>query len=125
VRNPPIDNYDLGNFTTKRQREVRRFYGRKPKRIADIIAQLITARGYGRIGTDEQLVAAWQKAAGETLAKASRVGKLRRGTLEVWVANSTMMQEFGFEKARILAALQSDLPDAKIRDLRFKVGQIN
>lgn len=125
MRNLPIDNYDLGNFTTRRQREERRFYGRRPKKISDVIAQLITARGYGRIGTDEQLVAAWQKAAGETLAKASRVGKLRRGQLEVWVANSTMMQEFGFEKARILAALERDLPDAKIRDLRFRVGSIS
>jgi hypothetical protein len=116
---------NASDYTIRRDREERRFYGRRPKKISDVIAQLITARGYGRIGTDEQLAATWQKAAGETLAKASRVGKVRRGQLEVWVGNSTMMQEFGFEKARILAALQRDLPDAKIRDLRFKVGSIN
>jgi predicted nucleic acid-binding Zn ribbon protein len=119
------DQPDVSDFAARRQREERRFYGRRPKKISDVIAQLITARGYGRIGTDEQLVVTWQKAAGETLAKASRVGKLRRGQLEVWVANSTMMQEFGFEKARILAVLQRDLPDAKIRDLRFRVGSIS
>jgi hypothetical protein len=113
------------DFTARRQREEHRFYGRRPKKIADVVAQLITQRGYGRVGADEQLVAAWQKAAGDALAKMSRAGKLRRGQLEVWVANSTAMQEFGFEKARILAALQRELPDAKIRDLRFKVGQIN
>src|SRR5215475_10281104 len=125
VRNPPIDNYELGNFSSKRQREERHFYGRKPKKIADVVAQLITQRGYGRIGADEQLTADWQKSAGDPLAKFSRAGKVRRGTLEVWVANSTMMQEFGFEKTRILAALQRELPDTNIRDLRFKVGQIN
>ena len=113
------------DFAAQRQREERRFYGRKPKKIGDVVAQLITQRGYGRLGTDEQLSTAWQKSAGEPLAKFSRAGKIRRGTLEVWVANSTMMQEFGFEKARILAALQTELPDAKIRDLRFKLGQIN
>jgi predicted nucleic acid-binding Zn ribbon protein len=123
MNNSPLDG--ATDYAARRQREERRFYGRRPKKISDVIAQLITARGYGRIGTDEQLVATWQKAAGETLAKFSRVGKLRRGQLEVWVANSTMMQEFGFEKARILAALQRELPDAKIRDLRFMVGQIN
>jgi hypothetical protein len=117
--------FDVQDFAAQRQREERRFYGRRPKKISDVVAQLITQRGYGRIGTDEQLVAAWQTAAGETLAKSSRAGKVRRGQLEVWVANSTMMQELGFEKARILAAIQRDLPDAKIRDLRFKVGQIN
>jgi hypothetical protein len=113
------------DFTARRDREERRFYGRRPKKIGDVVAQLITQRGYGRVGTDEQLVAAWERAAGETLAKFSRPGKLKRGLLEVWVANSTMMQELGFEKGRILAAIQRELPEAKIRDLRFKVGQIN
>jgi hypothetical protein len=113
------------DFTARRDREERRFYGRRPKKIGDVVAQLITQRGYGRVGTDEQLAAAWQRAAGETLAKFSRAGKLRRGQLEVWVANSTMMQEFGFEKGRILAAIQRELPEAKIRDLRFKVGSIS
>jgi hypothetical protein len=117
--------FDVRDFAAQRQREERRFYGRRPKKIADVVAQLITQRGYGRIGTDEQLTAAWQKATGETLAKFSRVGKLRRGQLEVWVANSTMMQEFGFEKGRILAAMQRELPDAKIRNLRFRVGSVN
>jgi hypothetical protein len=112
-------------FAAQRQREERRFYGRKPKKIGDVVAQLITQRGYGRIGTDEQLSAAWQKAAGGPLAKFSRAGKIHRGTLEVWVANSTMMQEFGFEKVRILTMLQTELPEAKIRDLRFKIGQFN
>jgi hypothetical protein len=113
------------DFTARRDREERRFYGRRPKKIGDVVAQLITQRGYGRVGTDEQLVAAWQRAAGETLAKFSRPGKVKRGLLEVWVANSTMMQELGFEKGRILAAIQRELPEAKIRDLRFKVGSIN
>ena len=113
------------DFTARRDREERRFYGRRPKKIGDVVAQLITQRGYGRVGTDEQLAAAWQRAAGETLAKFSRAGKLRRGQLEVWVANSTMMQEFGFEKGHILAAIQRELPEAKIRDLRFKVGSIS
>jgi hypothetical protein len=125
----PLDNRTshtpATDFAIRRRREVRHFYGRKPKKIADVVAQLITQRGYGRIGTDEQLTEAWQKAAGDPLARFSRAGKIRRGILEVWVANSTMMQEFGFEKTRILAAIQRELPDANIRDLRFKVGQIN
>jgi hypothetical protein len=116
---------DVRDFAAQRQREERRFYGRRPKKIADVVAQLITQRGYGRIGTDELLTAAWQKAAGEAFAKFSRPGRVRRGQLEVWVGNSTMMQELGFEKGRILATLQRELPDAKIRDLRFRVGSIN
>ena len=112
------------DFAARRQREEKRAYARRPKKIADIVAQLLTQRGYGRIEANEQLAEAWAAAAGEPLAAASRPGKLRRGTLEVAVTNSTMMQEFTFHKQRILAELGRALPDAKIRDLRFRVGPI-
>ena len=36
-----------------------------------------------------------------------------------------MMQELTFQKQHILAELGRTLPDAKIRDLRFRVGTIN
>jgi len=112
------------DFAARRDREARRSAARRPKRIGDVVAQLITARGYGRCEADERLVAAWAAAAGASLAKASRVGKLRRGTLEVTVANSTAMQEFTFERERILAELARSMPEANIRGLKFRVGQV-
>jgi len=89
-----------------------------------VLAQLITARGYGRIQANADFAAAWQAAAGETLARFTRVGQLRRGQLEVTVANSTIMQELTFQKQQILAKLQHELAEAKIRGLRFRVGAI-
>jgi len=112
------------DFAARRQREERRTYARRPKKIADVIAQLITQRGYGRIQANEELADVWAAAAGEPLASFSRPGKIRRGTLEITVTNSTIMQEFTFEKERILANLGQKLPDAKIRNLRFRVGTI-
>jgi predicted nucleic acid-binding Zn ribbon protein len=112
------------DFAARRQREERRTYARRPKKIADVIAQLITQRGYGRIQANEELADVWAAAAGEPLATYSRPGKIRRGTLEITVTNSTIMQEFTFQKERILANLGRKLPDAKIRDLRFRVGTI-
>jgi hypothetical protein len=112
------------DFAARRDREVRRSYAQRPKKIGDVVAQLIAQRGYGRIEANEELAAAWASAAGESLAAASRVGRLRRGQLEVWVANSTAMQEFGFQKQRILAELTRTMPTANIRGLRFHVGQI-
>jgi len=113
------------DFAARRQREERRSYARRPKKIADVIAQLITQRGYGRIEANEELADVWATAAGEPLATHSRPGKLRRGTLDVTVTNSTIMQEFTFQRQRILTELGRRLPGAKIRDLRFRVGQIN
>ncbi len=112
------------DFASRREREARRSYARRPKKIADVVAQLITQRGYGRIEASQQLADAWAAAAGNPLAAYSHPGKLCRGTLEVTVTNSTIMQEFAFQKQRILAELNRWMPDAKIRNLRFRMGTI-
>lgn len=112
-------------FIARRGREQRRHYARRPKKIADVLAQLISARGYGRIQANADFSAAWNEAAGPALARFTRPGQIRRGQLEVTVANSTTIQELTFQKQSILAALQAELPDASIRDLRFRLGAID
>jgi predicted nucleic acid-binding Zn ribbon protein len=115
---------NAADFAARRDREERRTFARRPKAIRDVVAQLLNKRGYGRFAANQQLAEAWTAAAGE-LAAASRAGKLSRGTLEITVTNSTIMQEFSFHKHQILAELGRTLPDAKIRNLRFRVGTIN
>ena len=90
-----------------------------------MLAQLITARGYGRIQANADFAAAWQAAAGETLARHTCPGRLRRGLLDVTVTNSTVVQELTFQKQQILAELQAQMPDVRIRDLRFRIGAID
>lgn len=119
----PTENA-AADFSARRDRARARYYARKPKKIADILAQLITARGYGRVQSDANLIAAWQQAAGETIASYTRPGRLRRGTLEVIASNSTIVQELTFQKQQVLTQLQTQLPDAHIRDIRFRVGSI-
>jgi len=122
INDPPITI--AADFAARREREQRRHYARRPKKIADVLAQLITARGYGRIQAAADFTAAWQAAAGPSLARCTRPGRLRRGQLEITVSNSTIVQEISFQKQRILAALQQELPDARIRDLRFRIGSV-
>ena len=112
------------DFEARRDREQRRLYARKPKKIGNILAQLITARGYGRIQADANFADAWQTAVGPALAKYTHPGRVRRGVLEVTVGNSMTVQELTFQKQQILTKLQIQLPDARIRDLRFRVGSI-
>jgi predicted nucleic acid-binding Zn ribbon protein len=121
--NPARD--DISDFENRREREQRRFHARRPKKIGDVMARLITLRGYGRLQANADLAAAWAAAAGDPLARASRAGQIRRGKLEVTVSNSTSMQELSFQKQRILAELTRRLPDARIRDVRFRVGAID
>ena len=42
-------------FAARREREQRRHYARRPKKIGDVLAQLFTSRGYGRVQADGEL----------------------------------------------------------------------
>jgi predicted nucleic acid-binding Zn ribbon protein len=122
VVNPPSD--ELDDFNRRGQQQRRRFFGGQPKRMSDILAQLVQKRGYAQVRADQAHRDAWQTAAGPAIAAVTEPGKITRGTLEVTAANSLVMQELSFEKERLLAAIQAAMPEAGIKQLRFKVGQV-
>jgi len=103
----------------------RQRHGRKPKRIADVLSRLIAKKGYGRLQATAQFEQAWAAAVGPDLAKLSKAGRLRRGTLEVTVRNSTVSQELQFNKQQLLGKLQESMTDCSIQDIRFRVGTID
>jgi predicted nucleic acid-binding Zn ribbon protein len=115
---------DWQDLERRSQSHRRWYYGRQPKPIADVIAQVVQKRGYAQVRAAGQWNEAWAAAAGEQFAAVTEVGQLRRGVLEVTVANSLVMQELTFEKERILEHLQTVRPDAGIKQLRFRVGRI-
>ena len=97
---------------------------RGPQTIGNVLSELMSRRGYARIQSAAAYDVAWSEAAGPLAAKYTRPGQVRRGTLEVVVANSTLMQELGFQKQDLLDALAKLLPDEGIKNLRFRVGNI-
>lgn len=123
MNNPTPEQLEYLTKRTAQQR--RRFYARQPKKLSDVMAQLVVKRGLGKKQSNEQLQAAWQAAAGPALGKLSQAVAVRRGKLEVLVASSIMMQEIGFARGRILGELQQKLPEAKISDLKLRVGRID
>jgi predicted nucleic acid-binding Zn ribbon protein len=97
---------------------------RGPQRIGNVIGQLLARRGYARVQTSQQLVAAWADVAGPVAAGATRVGSCRRGTLEIVVANSAVMQELNFHKQELINQLIARVPGQSIRALRFRAGPV-
>ena len=93
-----------------------------PRKIADVLSDLMARRGYARQQSSDDLSSAWRQAAGELFAQHSRVGLVRHGRLEVTVTHSALVQELTFQKAAILAHLRAALPRQQINDLRFRVG---
>ena len=100
------------------------YKSRGPQPIGDILAELMSRKGFARVLGEEAYQAAWEESVGESAAQYTRTGKLRRGLLEIIVANSMLIQELTFQKAALLKSLQQKLPDEKIRGLRFKVGVV-
>jgi len=98
---------------------------RDPKQIGSVLTELMAQRGFTWVKSAESYGAAWQEAAGPLAAKYTRVGSLKRGTLEVVAANSTLVQELGYQKPAILKTLAQLLPDAGIKNVRFRVGSID
>jgi predicted nucleic acid-binding Zn ribbon protein len=95
------------------------------EQIGDVVARLMVRRGYGRELSSAIEEEVWRQAVGEVLAQHSRPGQTRRGVLQITVRNSTVLQELIFQKSELLQTLAERLPDAGIRDLRFRVGVVD
>jgi predicted nucleic acid-binding Zn ribbon protein len=97
---------------------------RGPRKLGEVMPQLMARRGYGRLLSHDEFQEAWQAVSG-VLMQQSRPGQLRRGVLEIIVNNSVVMQELTFQKRSLLRQLNERLPHQPIRDLRFTVGLID
>lgn len=97
---------------------------REPQRMANVLSQLLARRGYAQQQSLADQEDAWKNAVGEELARLTRPGLVRRGVWEVFVSNSTLLQELTFRKRELVAKVTASLPNHKIRDLKFRVGPV-
>jgi len=120
---------DLAELDRRRATQQRRFYARRPKRIGNVVAQLVQRKGYAQIRAAGDREEAWREAlggqGGDQWIAATRVAGLRRGVFEVQVANSLLMQELTFQKETLLKRLQDALPEDGIKQIKFTVGQFS
>ena len=102
----------------------RRRFRRRPKRPANLLSQLMARKGYGQQKSTNELQDAWEKAA-HTMKDYTRTGAVRRGVLEVIVVSSAVTQQLEFQKKQLLAELNRQLPQNKISDIRFRIGNVH
>jgi Dna[CI] antecedent DciA-like protein len=94
-----------------------------PEPLREILARLITARGWGQRQARLHLERAWTTAMGGENETGTRILGLRRGVFEVEVNNAVLLQELAsFQKRKLLAKLRECLPNHTVNDLRFKAG---
>jgi len=103
----------------------RTLYGVRPKKARSLVNQLLTRRGIAQQQHNQQLRSNWDAAVGPKWNQLSLAGNISRGVLEVTVANSMVNQQLTFEKKKLLTTMQKLMPEAKLKDLRFRVGNVN
>ena len=99
---------------------------RGPRALSEILGELFTARGYGRLRALGEMEDVWNTAVGEPLCHQTRLGDVRRGVLSVTVSHSTLLEELAaFRKPELLQALRAGAPGTTIHDIRFRVGPVD
>src|SRR5271166_5140393 len=98
---------------------------RGPRPLSEILGELFTIRGYGRLRALSELEEVWNTAVGEPHCHQTRVGEVRRGVLNVTVAHPALLEELAaFRKPELLQALRTGASGTPIHDIRFRVGPI-
>ena len=93
-----------------------------PHKLGDLLGAVLAK--YDAAGTTARsdLERAWSTALGPDLARRARVGALRRGTLEILVESSALIQELCYRQEELLAAVQANVQHNRVAALRFRRG---
>lgn len=97
-------------------------YLAEPKGASALLNRLIAKRGLAAEASQQELLNCWQNLVGPALAARTRIGQLRRKTLEITVDGSVVMQQLQFQQPQILEGLQRALPHYGIAKLAFRTG---
>ena len=94
----------------------------EPQQLGKVLSELIALKGLARVQGTQQLQQAWKLAAGDDVAKNSKVIGLSRGVLQIGVSNTGLLSELAsFHKQTLLTTLQQQQSQLKIKDLKFRL----
>ena len=121
-----LDSYDEQDFDhLVDDMKLKKFRVPRSKTARSIVNRLLARKGYAQVEERDQIQALWNQVVGDRIARHSRCGRLLRGTMEVYVANSLVLSELTFDKSNILARLQKESLGKAIQDLKFRLGAVD
>lgn len=97
---------------------------KRPEDIKDILNKIIAKIQKHGPGRKEKILNVWQKAVGEKAKAHSRPVTIKRKVLTVEVDSSTWLYTLNLKKKSILDYLKKELGEDKIKDVRFRMGDI-
>ncbi|MCU0709206.1 MAG: DUF721 domain-containing protein [Pirellula sp.] len=92
-------------------------------KVSSLLQRVIQQKGYAAVQSANELLDVWNEAVGKDLIGQTRVGKVSRGALQVFVPNQVIRTEVEFRKGTILRVLQSRLPEYQIQRLTIRVDR--
>ena len=96
---------------------------RDPLPLSAALSELIALRGFARVRSENELEAAWKKAAGPELSAQTKPLVVSRGVLSVAVENPALLSELAsFRGPELLQSLKQIVPHLKIKNLKFKLS---
>jgi predicted nucleic acid-binding Zn ribbon protein len=99
--------------------------GKKPEDIGDILKQVIKTIDTKTHGAREEIVNAWHKAIEPGAVAHTRPVAIKKDILTVEVDSSTWLYVLSLKKKNILEAMKKTLGNAKIEDIKFRIGEIS
>ena len=121
-----LDSYDEQDFDhLVDDMKLKKFRVPRSKTARSIVNRLLARKGYTQVEERDQIQALWNQVVGDHIARHSRCGRLLRGIMEVYVANSLVLSELTFDKSNILARLQKESLGKAIQDLKFRLGAVD
>ena len=95
----------------------------KAASLGDIVKGVIKDLGKKRV-TEEDMAKAWEETAGKKAAKHTKPVSLKKARLTVNVDSSVWLYELSTRKKELVAGLTEKLDKKKIKEIRFRVGEI-
>lgn len=93
---------------------------RGPRKIGDLIGRVMAKYGATQSTAQLERERAWKQVADERIRAHTRVGSMRRGTLEILVDSAPLLMELqGFRREELLAKLKQQVEHCEIKALRF------
>lgn len=89
--------------------------------LKSALSAFLKANGLQGAGKHPQLDSAWARIVGPELVRHTRVLGFRKGTVEIGVESSALMNEIRFHRAALLADLQLEIRRPAIAGISFSL----
>jgi len=97
---------------------------KKSGSIEDILKDVIKdIGGKGRF-SEEEIAGLWAESAGEAAARHSKPVAFKKAVLTVNVDGSSWLYELTTKKKEIIKKLEGKFANKKVREIRFRIGEV-